>query len=94
MILLLSTYEIKTLIDNTIQPGGSLYDKDYQEHGIALYGSVLNTILTAKGGDVTSSIKNIICQGLTRLLRAEIDIGRKVNMAWTLRYTLDARLMK
>ena len=94
MILLSSTYEIKTVIDSTIQSGGSLYDKDYQEHGIALYGSVLNTTLTARGGDVTSSIKNIICQGLTRLLRAEIDIGRKVNMAWTLRYTLDARLMK
>ena len=38
-----STYEIKTLIDKTIQSGGSLYDRGYQEHGITIYGSVLNT---------------------------------------------------
>jgi hypothetical protein len=50
-----------------------LYDKGYQELCIALYG----------GGDVTSSIKSIICQGL-QLQRAEIDIGSK--------YTLDALL--
>lgn len=95
VISLSSTDEIKTLIDKTIQSGGGLYDKGYQELCIALYSTVLNTILASNDStDATSSIvskrmKNIICQGLQR---AETQIGSKVNMAWTLRYTLDALL--
>ncbi len=95
VISLSSIDEIKTLIDKTIQSGGGLYDKGYQELCIALYLSVLNTILASNdGSDATSSIvskrmKNIICQGLQR---AETQIGSKVNIAWTLRYTLDAML--
>jgi len=93
-IALSSTEEIKTLIDQTIQSGGGLYDDGYQELCIALYTSVLNTILSANDSGATSSIvsermKNIICSGLQR---AETQIGSKANMAWTLRYTLDALL--
>lgn len=90
VISLLSNEEIKTLIDKTIQSGGGLYDKGYHELCIALYGSVLNTILAANCSDATVSkrIKNVICQGLQR----EADVGSKVNKAWTLRYTLDALL--
>jgi hypothetical protein len=97
-ITLSSTNEIKTLIDKTIESGGGLYDKGYQELCIAIYRSVLNTLLAANSdnddGGATSSIvtermNNIICQGL---LRAETQIGSKADMAWTLRYTLDALL--
>ena len=93
-VALSSTNEIKTLIDQTIQSGGGLYDKGYQELCIALYRSILNTILSANDSGATSSIvsdrmKNIICSGLQR---AETQIGSKANMAWTLRYTLDALL--
>eukprot|EP00984_Skeletonema_dohrnii_P024843 scaffold13980_cov133-Skeletonema_dohrnii-CCMP3373.AAC.3 len=43
-----------------------------------IHRSVLNTILTAKGGDVTSSIKNIMCQGLDcYVLKLTLDIGSK-----------------
>eukprot|EP00984_Skeletonema_dohrnii_P031688 scaffold24521_cov121-Skeletonema_dohrnii-CCMP3373.AAC.2 len=93
-IALSSTEEIKTLIDQTIQSGGGLYDDGYQELCIAIYTSILNTILSANDSGATSSIvsdrmKNIICSGLQR---AETQIGSKANMAWTLRYTLDALL--
>ncbi len=97
VISLSSTDEIKTLINKTIQSGGGLYDKGYQELCIALYSTVLNTILASNDSstDATSSdivsqrMKSIICQGL---LRAETQIGSKLSMAWTLRYTLDALL--
>lgn len=95
VISLSSTDEIKTLIDRTIQAGGGLYDKGYQELCIALYRSVLNTILASDDSTVTTSsivskrMESISCQGLQR---AETQIGSKVNMAWTLRYTLDAML--
>ena len=93
-VALSSTEEIKTLIDQTIQSGGGLYDDGYQELCIAIYRSILNTILSANDSGATSSIvsdrlKNIICSGLQR---AETQIGSKPNMAWTLRYTLDALL--
>lgn len=96
-ITLSSTDEIKNLIDETTQSGGALYNYGYYELCITIYRSVLNTLLAANnnGGDesetapsiVSERMRNIICQGLQR---AESQIGSKTNMAWTLRYTLDA----
>ena len=96
-ITLSSTDEIKKLIDETTQLGGALYNYGYYELCIAIYRSVLNTLLAANNsdGDVSESapsivserMKNMICQGLQR---AESQIGSKTDMAWTLRYTLDA----
>jgi predicted lactoylglutathione lyase len=93
-ITLSSTDEIKKLIDETTQSGGALYNYGYYELCIAIYRSVLNTLLAANNSDhvsetapsiVSERIKNIICQGLQRS-----QIGSKTDMAWTLRYTLDA----
>lgn len=96
-ITLSSTDEIKNLIDETTQSGGALYNYGYYELCIAIYRSVLNTLLAANNSDgnesettpsiVSERMQNIICQGLQR---AESQVGSKTDMAWTLRYTLDA----
>ena len=79
-----------------------MYDYDYKELCIAVYRSTLNTLLEANGGSSSSSsgeededevvsdtIRGMICQGLQR---ADAQGNNKVDVAWTLRYTMDAIL--
>ena len=89
---------MQDLIVSTIQSGGSLYDYDYKELCIAVYRSTLNTLLEANGGSssgeedeevVSNTIRGMICQGLQR---ADAQGNNKVDVAWTLRYTMDAIL--
>ena len=88
-----SASEIKSLVDSTIDAGGGLYDKGYRELCIAIYKSVLNSILAAKvdGGAISQTTKSMICQGLKR---ASSQMDSKVDSAWSLRYTLDAILVE
>ncbi|KAL7528526.1 hypothetical protein ACHAWF_002595 [Thalassiosira exigua] len=84
-----SAEDLKSLVDSTVSSGGSLYDKGYSELCIAIYRSVLNSVLASDSTTVASDdMKNMICQGLQR---AETQAS-KVDVAWTLRYTLDAIL--
>ena len=91
---------MQDLIVSTIQSGGSLYDYDYKELCIAVYRSTLNTLLEANGGSsssgeededevVSDTMRGMICQGLQR---ADAQGNNKVDVAWTLRYTMDAIL--
>ena len=101
-ITLSSTDDIKALIDETTESGGGLYDKGYQELCIAIYRSVLNTILEANKDDddasssttttgiVSERMRNVICQGLQRADTQKSS--SKVDVAWTMRYTLAALL--
>ena len=64
------------------------------------YRSTLNTLLEANGGSsssgeededevVSDTMRGMICQGLQR---ADAQGNNKVDVAWTLRYTMDAIL--
>jgi len=90
-ISLSSPNQINNLIDSTIRSGGGVYDKGYQELCIAMYRSVLNTILAVEDGGangvVSNAVRSMICQGFQR---AATQIGSKADTAWTLRHTLDA----
>ena len=88
--------QLGNVIEKTIKNGGGLYDYDYKELCIAVYKSTLNTIVGTSSSEdtneeevVTKKIKSIICQGLQR---AETQGNNKVNVAWTLRHTLDSVL--
>ena len=90
--------QLGNVIEKTIKNGGGLYDYDYKEICIAVYKSTLNTIVGSSSNEdttneeeevVSKKIKSIICQGLQR---AEAQGNDKVNVAWTLRHTLDSVL--
>merc|ERR1740130_1218658 len=95
-----SISDIINLLQSTISSGGSLYDLSYIELCIAMYWSVLNSILnanlvlnvTANTIDAISMLsattKVVICSGLNEMI---INYNNsKEDQAWTLRYTIDA----
>ena len=83
-----STQDILELLQSTISSGGGLYDKDYMELCIAMYWSVLNTILSSE--IVTEPVKAVICAGLQEVETMMEQKDTKTNIAWTLRYAMDA----
>jgi len=88
--ILESEDDVMELIRSTIASGGSLYDKSYVELCIAMYWSVLNTILSSESGAISDPVRAVICAGLQQV-EAQMDDGdSKANIAWTLRYAMDA----
>eukprot|EP00580_Thalassiosira_gravida_P021082 CAMPEP_0201680854 /NCGR_PEP_ID=MMETSP0494-20130426/50810_1 /ASSEMBLY_ACC=CAM_ASM_000839 /TAXON_ID=420259 /ORGANISM="Thalassiosira gravida, Strain GMp14c1" /LENGTH=632 /DNA_ID=CAMNT_0048164581 /DNA_START=58 /DNA_END=1957 /DNA_ORIENTATION=- len=98
--------EVRELIQSTIRSGGGLYDYGYMELCIAIYRSTLNTLLgsSANSNDgvdgvdgvdeddvVSTTIKNMICQGLQRAETMQNN-NSKANTAWALRNTMDGIL--
>jgi len=88
VISLSSSNEIKELVESTIESGGSVYDYGYKELCIAMYRSTLNTVLAASGDDISDTLKGMACEGLDRAGTQ----SSKRDIAWTLRYTMDAIL--
>jgi hypothetical protein len=83
-----SSNDVVGLIRSTISSGGGLYDKSYVELCVAMYWSALNTILSA--AVVPEPVKAVICAGLQEV-EAQMDEGdSKQNIAWTMRYAMDA----
>jgi len=85
--------DIATLLRSTIVSGGGLYDKSYVELCIAIYWSVLNTLVASP--EVPESAKVVLCAGLQRaeaLQNEGIAERPKEAIAWALRYTIDAVL--
>lgn len=89
-----SDEEVIALLQSTIEKGGSLYDKGYQELCIAMYWSALNSIIAATPVPssttnnivvVPNSLKAVICAGLETLMTET----SKQAQAWTLRYIMD-----
>jgi len=99
-----SIEEIIDLLQSTIDSGGSLYNKSYIELCIAMYWSVLNSILNASSESesteedlvvVPTSTKVVICAGLNEMVTSsknEDNSGNssKQDQAFVLRYTIDA----
>lgn len=92
-----SAEEVVALLRSTISSGGGLYDKSYIELCIAMYWSVLNTLLedagtTGDGGDgaVPDPVRALICSGLRHT--ESIAPSSKQDRAWALRYTIDAAI--
>ena len=86
-----TSQDIATLLQNTIASGGGLYDKSYVELCIAIYWSVLNSLVASP--EVPESVKVVLCAGLERAV--EIQNIEGINdpaIAWALRYTIDAVL--
>merc|ERR1740130_1142436 len=95
-----SISDIINLLQSTISSGGSLYDLSYIELCIAMYWSVLNSILnanlvlnvTANTIDAISMLsattKVVICSGLNEMINN--NNNSKEDQAWILRYTIDA----
>merc|ERR1712194_202407 len=78
------------LIQSTISSGSSLYRKSYVELCINMYWSVMNTILSSDSEVVSESVEAVICAGLQQV-EDQMDAGdSKQNIAWTLRYAMDA----
>merc|ERR1712238_523877 len=93
--VIFNTYQdVITLIESTISSGGNLYDKSYIKLCIALYWSVLNSIIVATPTSSTTnvvvpnSVKAVICAGLNTMITMT-DASKK-DQAWTLRYIMDA----
>ena len=84
-----SDQDLRNLITDTIFSGGALYDYGYGELCIATYRSTVNSILAASGTTVTETMKSMACQGLER---ADGIVEDKIEVAWTLRGTLDSIL--
>jgi hypothetical protein len=82
-----SVDEIINLLQSTISSGGSLYDKSYIELCIAMYWSVLNSILNTNA--IAIATKVVICSGLIEMINNNSN-NSKEDQAWTLRYTIDA----
>jgi len=85
-----SADDVVGLLRSTISSGGGLYDKSYIELCIAMYWSVLNTILSSGSGVVSESIQAVICAGLQEVEAQMEDGDSKENIAWTMRYAMDA----
>ncbi len=85
-----STDDVVALLGSTISSGGGLYDKGYVELCIAMYWSVLNTLLSS---DVLSDpVKVVICAGLEHFEYLSGVGSSKESLAWQLRFTIDALL--
>ena len=82
--------DVIALIQSTITAGGGLYDKGYTELCIAMYWSVLNSIFSSDTGAVSDSIQAVICAGLQQVESQTNEGDSKENIAWTLRYAMDA----
>jgi len=85
-----STQDVLELLQSTISSGGGLYDKDYMELCISMYWSVLNTIVSSE--IVSESVKAVICAGLQEVETMMEQNDTKTNIAWTLRYAMDATI--
>lgn len=88
--ILESKDDVVGLIQSTISSGGSLYDKSYSELCIAMYWSVLNTVLSSDSGVVTDPIQAVICAGLQEVEEQMEDGDSKADIAWTLRHAMDS----
>lgn len=75
------------LIRAAIRSGATLYDKGYRELCIAVYTSVVRTILVASG---MSDHAGVACAGLVRAAQGEST--SKAERAWALRRAMDALL--
>ena len=85
-----SANDVVSLLRSTISSGGGVYDYGYQEICIAMYWSVLNTILSSQASAVSDPVRAVICAGLQEV-EDQMEVGdSKVNIAWNLRYTMDA----
>jgi len=94
-LVIFNTYQdVIALIQATILSGGNLYDKSYIELCIAMYWSVLNSIIAATPTSSTTnvvvpnSVKAVICAGLNTMITTT-DSSKK-DKAWTLRYIMEA----
>jgi len=85
-----SSTDAVSLIRSTISSGGGLYDKGYVELCITMYWSVLNTILSSSSSVVTDPVRAVICSGLQQVEDQNASGDSKQNIAWTLRYAMDA----
>merc|ERR1712176_1002902 len=85
-----SASDVVSLIRSTIRSGGGLYDKSYVNLCISMYWSVLNTILSSSSSVVTDSVGAVICAGLQQVEDQMEGGDSKQNIAWTLRYAMDA----
>lgn len=78
-----------------VNRGAFLYDKGYPDLCVAVYWSVLNTIVgattttTGGGASPSTSIRRTICAGLDEAVAAHDDDDH-AGRAWTLRHTIDA----
>jgi hypothetical protein len=88
--ILESKDDVVVLIQSTISSGGGLYDKSYVELCIAMYWSVLNTVLSSASGVVSDPVQAVICAGLQQVEDQMEDGDSKANIAWTLRHAMDA----
>merc|ERR1719273_1231479 len=85
-----SSNDVVGLIRSAISSGGGLYDKSYVELCVAIYWSVLNTILSADARVVPAPVKAVVCAGL-REVEVQMEEGDgKRNIAWTMRHAMDA----
>jgi len=100
-----SIEEIIDLLQSTIASGSSLYNMSYIELCVAMYWSVLNSILNALSESesteedvvvvVPISTKVVICAGLNEMVMSlnnedNNDNSSKQYQAFVLRYTIDA----
>jgi len=100
-----SIEEIINLLQSTIASGSSLYNMSYIELCVAMYWSVLNSILNALSESesteedvvvvVPTSTKVVICAGLNEMVMSlnnedNNDNSSKQYQAFVLRYTIDA----
>jgi hypothetical protein len=84
-ISLATTADIEWLLKGTINSGGSMYDKDYEEICAAIYSTSLRAIMTAKGPSLAT--RGVACIGLNQAGKSS-----KSEKPWVLRYTIDAIL--
>jgi len=76
------------LLRETIVSGGGLYDKSYVELCIAIYWSVLNTLVASP--EAPGSVKTVLCSGMQRAETLYNNEDTKEAIAWALRNTIDA----
>ena len=88
--ILESKDDVVGLIQSTISSGGSLYDKSYSELCIAMYWSVLNTVLSSDSRVVSGPVQAVICAGLQEVEDQMEDGDSKADIAWTLRHAMDS----
>merc|ERR1712232_182398 len=79
---------IRGLLERTIYKGSSLYNKGYIELCAALYWSSVNTIVSSLSKS-SAALKHVGCAGLGEAMRMDVD---KNEIAWIMRYTIDAML--
>merc|ERR1712157_330424 len=91
-----SVQEVVDLLYSTLSSGASLYNKSYVELCVAMYWSILNTLLASSSPSfqVPDSIQAVICAGLqeAEALYSEVKTNTNVKgaTASTLWCTIDA----